>query len=54
MCRKLYEGVAHTYSRSLPGRGALTFASKAKFEIEAKMLFRLEAKKKPKCETPKL
>jgi hypothetical protein len=26
---------------------ALTFASEAKFEIEAKILFRLEAKKKP-------
>jgi hypothetical protein len=26
---------------------ALTFASEAKFEIEAKILFRFEAKKKP-------
>jgi hypothetical protein len=26
---------------------ALTFASEAKFEIEVKILFRLEAKKKP-------
>jgi hypothetical protein len=41
---------------------ALTFASEAKFEIEAKILFRLEAKKKPdftwftsvRCETPKI
>jgi hypothetical protein len=36
---------------ALPGQlgigCALTFASEAKFEIEAKNLFRLEAKKKP-------
>ncbi len=39
---------------------ALTFASEAKFEIEAKILFRLEAKKSLishdslRCETPKI
>jgi hypothetical protein len=39
---------------------ALTFASEAKFEIEAKILFRFEAKKSLishdslQCETPKL
>jgi hypothetical protein len=39
---------------------ALTFASEAKFEIEAKILFRFEAKKSLisrdslRCETPKI
>jgi hypothetical protein len=41
---------ARLYSPSaieLPVGCALTFASEAKFEIEAKISFRLEAKKKP-------
>ncbi len=49
------------HTASQPGIGcALTFASEAKFEIEAKISFRLEAKKSLishdslQCETPKI
>jgi len=39
---------AAAFTRYKMGLGcALTFASEAKFEIEAKILFRLEAKKMP-------
>ncbi len=38
-----YREVTHSYLLGC----ALTFASKAKFEIEAKISFRFEAKKKP-------
>jgi hypothetical protein len=38
---------AHLLVATLAIGCALTFASEAKFEIEAKIWFRLEAKKKP-------
>jgi hypothetical protein len=52
VCLPLLSFVAHFvfFERCLHGFElgcALTFASEAKFEIEAKISFRLEAKKKP-------
>ncbi len=43
----IYGPPTFVYTRGLLLGCALTFASEAKFEIEAKISFRLEAKKKP-------
>jgi hypothetical protein len=39
--------ICSSFRRTLPLGCALTFASEAKFEIEAKISFRFEAKKMP-------